>query len=208
VIRQVQRGAVVEIDDCGVGMAPRELERVRAVASGARPVGIADLGEVPQTGLAVVGTYARLLGLRVDLTESVYGGLRAVALVPGELTATVAAPQVLAPSVDEAWKDGPPPGTPDAAGTAGRRADVARGPAGSGTAAPALPQRRSRRGATEPAPVTGATAMTSGFPVAEQTAQEAGAWIGAFFSADHPASPHAPDTQQPSVTTDATSEDR
>ncbi|WP_344008524.1 ATP-binding protein, partial [Isoptericola halotolerans] len=104
VIRQVQRGAVLEIDDCGVGMDPRELSRVRAVAAGEHPVGIADLGEVPQTGLAVVGTYARFLGLRVDLTESVYGGLRAVVMVPGDLTEVAAtAPDVLAPSVDEAW---------------------------------------------------------------------------------------------------------
>ncbi|MFE5339642.1 ATP-binding protein [Isoptericola sp. NPDC056578] len=216
-IRQVQRGAVVEVDDCGVGMAARELERVRAVASGARSVGIADLGEVPQTGLAVVGSYARALDLRVDLTESVYGGLRAVVMVPAELvTAAAAAPDTLAPSVDEPWPQQPAP-------------EVRPGPAapeahGGGTpgpdGAPTLPQRRSRRG-----PATGTQRAVPGAPptaptaaVPAQTAEEAGAWIGAFFSADRDASAGAPDdaagtpttdhpSQQPSAVPDVTSED-
>lgn len=212
-VRQVQRGAVVEVDDCGVGMAARELERVRAVASGARPVGIADLGEVPQTGLAVVGSYARALDLRVDLTESVYGGLRAVVLVPAELvTAAAAAPSTLAPSVDEPWPRAAVPDdrpAPAAAPAAGRGVPAPDG-------APVLPQRRSRRG-TDPA--TGAQRVVPGAPpsaptpaVPAQTAEEAGAWIGAFFSADRTASSDATPTtdhpsQQPSAVPDVTPED-
>ncbi|MGE9365421.1 ATP-binding protein [Isoptericola nanjingensis] len=210
-IRQVQRGAVVEVDDCGVGMAARELERVRAVASGARPVGIADLGEVPQTGLAVVGSYARALDLRVDLTESVYGGLRAVVMVPAELvTAAAAAPGTLAPSVDDPWPGPAPqaPATPET--TAAEAHGTTPGPDG----APALPQRRSRRGtatgtqrAVPAAPPSAPTAV-----VPAQTAEEAGAWIGAFFSADRDATADgAPTTdhpsQQPSAVPDVTSED-
>ncbi|MFI2105592.1 ATP-binding protein [Isoptericola sp. NPDC019693] len=186
-VRQVQRGAVVEIDDCGVGMAARELERVRAVASGARAVGIADLGEVPQTGLAVVGGYARALGLRVDLAESVYGGLRAVVMVPAELvTAAAAAPDTLAPSIDEAWPEriAPDDRPAPAPAPAPEAPATAPGPQG----APSLPQRRSRRGGdlatgaqrTVPAAPSAAPAAV----VPAQTAEEAGAWIGAFFSAD------------------------
>lgn len=219
-IRQVQRGAVIEVDDCGVGMVPRELERVRAVVSGARPVGIADLGEVPHTGLAVVGSYARALDLRVDLMESVYGGLRAVVLVPGDLTtASAAAPEALAPSVDAAWAERPaePAGPAPPSGAA---PDPLTGPLPG--VAPALPQRRSRRGALDPAALTGPqrTVPPAGAvapdPAPAQTAEEAGAWIGAFFSADHagtePDHQHddQPDhhAQEPSAATDGNPEDR
>src|SRR5206468_4149481 len=75
-LRQVQRGAVIEIDDGGVGLDDKRLEQVREIASGRRPVGIADLGEIPQTGLPVVGAYVRRHGFRVEITESVYGGRR------------------------------------------------------------------------------------------------------------------------------------
>jgi signal transduction histidine kinase len=95
-LRQVQRGAVIEIDDGGVGLDDKRLEQVREVASGRRPVGIADLGEIPQTGLPVVGAYVRRHGFRVDVTESVYGGLRAIVLVPTELTEAVAPSGVVA----------------------------------------------------------------------------------------------------------------
>jgi len=95
-LRQVQRGAVIEIDDGGVGLDDKRLDQVREIASGRRPVGIADLGEIPQTGLPVVGAYARRHGFRVDVTESVYGGLRAIVLVPTELTEAVAPSGVVA----------------------------------------------------------------------------------------------------------------
>jgi signal transduction histidine kinase len=89
-LRHVQRGAVIEIDDGGVGLDDSRLELVREIASGRRPVTLADLGEIPQTGLPVVGAYVRRHGFRVDITESVYGGLRAIVLVPTELTEPVA----------------------------------------------------------------------------------------------------------------------
>ncbi|MCT2584346.1 sensor histidine kinase [Actinophytocola gossypii] len=89
-LRHVQRGAVIEIDDGGVGLDDIRLEQVREIASGRHVVGLADLGEIPQTGLPVVGAYVRRHGFRVDITESVYGGLRAIVLVPAELTEPVA----------------------------------------------------------------------------------------------------------------------
>ena len=193
-VRQVQRGAVIEIDDCGVGMVARELERVRAVASGRRPVGIADLGEVPQTGLAVVGAHARALDLRVDLLESVYGGLRAVVLVPAELTTPAATTTgTLAPAVEAAWPQdgadrGDPAPPPDDAPERARATETATGPDGT----PTLPQRRRRRGT---GPGTGAqrtvpaAPAAAAAPAATQSAEEAGAWIGAFFSADRATTP-------------------
>ena len=97
-LRQVQRGAVIEIDDCGVGLDLKQLEQARDIASGKREISIAELGEIPQTGLAVVGTYARRHGFRVDVTESVYGGLRAIVMVPAELTEAVVPSGMLTPS--------------------------------------------------------------------------------------------------------------
>lgn len=88
-VRLVQRGAVVEIDDGGVGMDEHRLEEARAIVSGRREMGLADVGEVPQTGLAVVGTYARQYGLRADLSDSPYGGIRAVILVPMNLVTSL-----------------------------------------------------------------------------------------------------------------------
>ncbi|WP_418276330.1 ATP-binding protein [Isoptericola jiangsuensis] len=251
-LRQVQRGAVIEIDDCGVGMDARELLRVRAVASGATTVTVADLGEVPQTGLAVVGTYARFLDLRVDLMESVYGGLRAVVLVPDALMEVAAdTPTVLAPSADDAWTTdagrsatsaldpgGLPAGSSSGlvardggARSVGGAAALPATTTGTGTPAvagpPVLPQRRSRRG--EPgtpadAAASGARGSTAPPPAVrapDQSAEEAGAWIGAFFSAGDDARdlaaraphdeldpPHDPQHDEPPVEADATSEDR
>jgi len=240
-LRQVQRGAVVEVDDCGVGMDEHELARVRAIANGQTPVGLAALGEVPQTGLAVVGTYARFLGLRVDLVESVYGGLRAVVLIPGELTETAAAPVALAASAHEGWQDGALPATgslvaqadhgapgPDEEGAAADapagtgRVTVAEPAPESGTT-PVLPQRRSRRAALDrpggsdadpvrsparPNPLTEPMRTPSAPRVADQTAAEAGAWMGAFFAATHTDRRTDPQHSEPSATADAEPEDR
>lgn len=83
-LRSVHTGAAIEIDDAGVGMDEADMARAREIVSGRQPMGIVDLGEVPQTGLAVVGAYSRRHGFRVDLTDSVHGGVRAVVLVPSE----------------------------------------------------------------------------------------------------------------------------
>ncbi|WP_141538685.1 sensor histidine kinase [Isoptericola jiangsuensis] len=216
-LRQVQRGAVIEIDDCGVGMDERELDRVRRIASGEVPTTIADLGAVPQTGLAVVGTYARALGLRIDLVESVYGGLRAVVMLPGEHTELSAAgPATLAPSVDDTWDDAPvTAAVPEAAPAARPEPAPAVDPNRPGP--PVLPQRRSRRteldGAApnRPVPSQGIADRSADRPgpdpVADQTAEEAGAWIGAFFAAS-PAPQHDPQHSEPVTDSAGTSEDR
>lgn len=250
-LRQVQRGAVVEIDDCGVGLDTKQLDQARDIASGKKAVSIVDLGEIPQTGLAVVGTYARRHGFRVDITESVYGGLRAIVMIPAELTEALvpvgmlagavpssaaraasvptvptvpvaqepaAAPAVRTavsvveppavtvtePQSDDAWPADAPVETPVA--------EVERPPLRSGRTTPvddefpepsALPQRRSRRGEAElpadPAPPAR--------PARTQSAEEAGQWMGAFFSTN---SGRLEDASHSTSATDAdeTSEDR
>ncbi|MFI5624988.1 ATP-binding protein [Nocardioides sp. NPDC051685] len=206
-IRSVRRGAALEIDDAGVGMDETNLAWMREIASGTRQVRLQDLGEIPQTGLAVVGTYVRRHGFRVDLTESVHGGLRVAVLVPEAMT-TPLTPAVPAPA-------GPrtPPSTPVPDPTpvpASLLAKAPKAPPASTTPAwpvhnaakapdPApgrhepslftsdgLPQRRSKRGqrfATGPQQATNRTIPASPEPTAEQ----AGAWMSSFLST--PATP-------------------
>ncbi|MFC7023319.1 ATP-binding protein [Promicromonospora thailandica] len=276
-LRQVQRGAVIEIDDCGVGLDLKQLEQARDIASGKREISITELGEIPQTGLAVVGTYARRHGFRVDVTESVYGGLRAIVMIPAELTEAVVPSGMLTPAAtlpsasvpstgvaalgssrsatavveaplapelptakpadDDEW---PAPAAPDPAtevlaeplSAPGETVDdeeetpVAGAPVQAPGELPlrpgrtrpqddefpepsALPQRRSRRGEadvpdernSDPEPRTTA-------PGAAQTAEEAGEWMGAFFSSSEARFGDSPDSSEPPAGAGGTSEDR
>lgn len=277
-LRQVQRGAVVEIDDCGVGLDLKQLEQARDIASGKREISITELGEIPQTGLAVVGTYARRHGFRVDVTESVYGGLRAIVMIPAELTEAVVPSGMLTPAAtlpsanvpstgvaalassrtatavveaplapelptakpaeDDEW---PAPAAPDAATVLPVEPLTARGdvvddeeetpvagahvkapgelPLRPGRARPeddefpephALPQRRSRRGE---AGTPGDRAESGPDSRSEdtgpaQSAEEAGEWMGAFFSSSEARFGDSPDSSEPSAGAGGTSEDR
>lgn len=143
-VRTVTRGAVIEIDDAGLGMDEYALEQAREIAAGRRLLGFADLGEIPQTGLAVVGRYAERHRLKVDLLPSPYGGVRAVVLVPGTLLQTLEPPAVPAsrrPSAGEtAYAGG---GTVPAGATA--VTGTVPVPPSAATGGPGLPQRRSSR---------------------------------------------------------------
>jgi signal transduction histidine kinase len=201
-LRQVQRGAVIEIDDGGVGLDDKRLEQAREIASGRRPVTLADLGEIPQTGLPVVGAYVRRHGFRVDVTESVYGGLRAIVLVPAELTEAVApsgmvaagthalarrqerhalpAPEPRRPEPEPDWELEPQSGQvelePETAQTL--REPLPPVPGGNDEL-PALPRRRSRRGhAAVPPPAVDWPAE----PDAGEDPEQAGQWMNAFLS--------------------------
>ncbi|MBO0820079.1 MAG: hypothetical protein J2P26_04435 [Nocardiopsaceae bacterium] len=193
-VRAVQRGAVIEIHDCGIGLDDYRLARARDIASGITHVTLTELGEIPQTGLAVVGHYVRRHGLRVDISESVYGGVRAVVGIPTDLVEIVSAADTLpAPVIPEARPVEPPP-APDPPST---RAD------GEG---PVLPRRRSPRHAgtrdsatrdsatrdSRAAEIIGSPAEQQAYPAAqpspeetspeETSPEEAGAWMGAFLS--------------------------
>lgn len=83
-VREVGAGAVVEIDDAGLGMPPDVLRQ--ATAQLRDDLDLANLGAVPRLGLACVGRWTRELGFNVELTgASAYGGTRAVAFVPHRL---------------------------------------------------------------------------------------------------------------------------
>lgn len=168
-IRSVQRGAVLEIDDGGVGMDEHRLEQAREVASGRRPVGLGELGEIPQMGLPVVGQYVQRFGFRVDMSESVYGGVRVVVLVPGEVVDTVE-PAGAAPARA---------GTPQVDPVPAPQAPIAPAGEADSVSAEGLPQRRSRRGETPASTPT--SVPTSAQPTPPTTPEEAGDWMGAFL---------------------------
>ncbi len=208
-IRSVRRGAALEIDDAGVGMDETNLAWMREIASGTRQMRLQDLGEIPQTGLAVVGTYVRRHGFRVDLTESVHGGLRVAVLVPEAMT-TPLTPAVPAPVAPRTPPSTPlPPSTP-APAPASLLAQAPKAPPASTTPAwpvhnaakapdpvpgrqepslftsDGLPQRRSKRGQRF---ATGhQQAVSQPIPARpEPTAEQAGAWMSSFLST--PATP-------------------
>ncbi|MER5884967.1 ATP-binding protein [Streptomyces sp. NPDC001941] len=127
-VREVGAGAVIEIDDAGLGMPPDVLNQ--AMAQLRDDLDLAKLGAVPRLGLACVGRWARELGFNVELTgASAYGGTRAVTFVPHRLLTEPLAN--LAPAARQT----PEPAAPQA--PAEEDADATGG----------LPRRRSRRGA-------------------------------------------------------------
>jgi signal transduction histidine kinase len=203
-VRTVQRGAVIEMDDGGVGMEEHQLEQAREIVSGQRLLRLGDLGEIPQTGMAVIGQYVHRHGFRVDLMPSPYGGVRAVVLVPADMVENLehaapaparaaepqAAPAIPAvrppadpltgpaspkPAAPLAAPAGPSPADPSAALVGPNPTDPFAGP---GPDLGSLPQRRSRRGEVE--------TLAPGQPPAEralltQTPEQAGAWMAAYF---------------------------
>ncbi|RPK34506.1 ATP-binding protein [Streptomyces sp. ADI93-02] len=195
-VRTVQRGAVIEVDDGGLGLDEYRLAEAREVVSGRRLLGVGDVGEIPQTGFAVVGRFAHRHGLGVDLGPSPYGGVRAVILVPLELLKTLApagtAGRVLptpppAPVPAEATPEAVPParapepehGPVPSAEPPAREAD---GPAGHRR----LPQRRSRRDGYVPAVEEAPVAVTPpGSP------EDAGDWMEQFFEGSRTPPPPA-----------------
>ncbi|MFC8828064.1 ATP-binding protein [Streptomyces sp. NPDC057137] len=83
-IREVGAGAVVEIDDAGLGMPPDVLHQ--AMSQLRDELDLTRLGAVPRLGLACVGRWSREMGFNVELTgASAYGGTRAVTFVPHRL---------------------------------------------------------------------------------------------------------------------------
>lgn len=190
-VRAVQRGAVIEIHDGGVGLDDYRLARARAVARGETPVGLEDLGEVPQTGLAVVGQYVRRHGFRVDISESAYGGVRAVVGIPTELVETVEpAESASVPGMSVPGIPGPETAAEEiTAGALPGKLPHRRSPRHSG-AVPSV-----RAGASEPTAGQAASGTWADGPTgaaldnstaaesAQPTPEQAGAWMDAFLNA-------------------------
>ncbi|WP_371503370.1 ATP-binding protein [Kitasatospora sp. NBC_00374] len=161
----VHNGAVVEIDDCGVGMPEQAVEKAAAALAGGGTLEVSRLGEVPQLGLAAVGRLADQYGFRVTLSSapSPYGGVRVVVLLPNALL-TEPLPAALPTALPAGPQSTPPTALPSAPPTlpaavaapaALPAADPTRVPAQPRAAVQppsgALPRRANRRGG-EPAP--------------------------------------------------------
>ena len=88
-VQSVHNGACVIIDDAGVGMDAHATERAAALLSGRYAVDVTRLDDPPQFGFAVIGVLAARYGFSVSVdTDSPYGGVRAVVLLPDELLTT------------------------------------------------------------------------------------------------------------------------
>jgi signal transduction histidine kinase len=83
----VGRGVVIEIADQGMGMQPADMARVNEMLAQPPDFGVAALTADSRLGLFVVAQLAGRHGISVRLTDSDYGGVRAIVLVPMSLIA-------------------------------------------------------------------------------------------------------------------------
>lgn len=219
-VRGVPRGAVIEVDDSGFGLDEYRLAEAREIVSGRRLLGVSDVGEIPQTGFAVVGRFARRHGFNVDLGISPYGGVRAVVLVPTALVETVDLPAPAVEVVPEREtaperktaperETAPPPvidtrslptrpsPAPEPIPEAPRPTDVIH-PDSPTEPEPKLPQRRSARKRDQATPFrsNAAAPPRPNSASAPATApEEAGDWMERFFEGSQPIPVTPPDTE-------------
>ncbi|MFJ8862442.1 ATP-binding protein [Streptomyces sp. NPDC102451] len=83
------RGALILVDDAGIGMDEDALERARALLSGPSEVLLTELGDPPQTGFAVVGRLIARYGFSCHIESSPYGGMRAMLRIPAHLLTVI-----------------------------------------------------------------------------------------------------------------------
>jgi len=165
-------GYAIEIEDRGLGMSSEAIEEANQRLIEPPDFDPADSARL---GLFVVAQLAARHGIRVSLRPSPYGGVTAIALVPGELVTMVAGPMALS-AADRSW-DRPLVGTgtddPSRHSLAelqwqgseelrsitmtGRRAITANGSAGAPAATQALPMA----GAGGPSPSAVADGLTA-----------------------------------------------
>lgn len=88
-VQQGGRGALVIIDDSGIGMDEDQLRRARRLLAGPPDVLLTELGNPPKTGFAVVGKLARQYGFSCHLEPSPYGGMRTILRIPAALVTVV-----------------------------------------------------------------------------------------------------------------------
>jgi signal transduction histidine kinase len=81
------RGAVIEIEDAGVGMPLEDLERANRLLADAPTPDLNTIKDGKQVGLWVVAELAKRDKIQVTLRTSAYGGLLAVVLLPDRLVA-------------------------------------------------------------------------------------------------------------------------
>ncbi|MGY4103225.1 nitrate- and nitrite sensing domain-containing protein [Nocardia sp. R16R-3T] len=83
----VGKGVVTEISDQGMGMTKSEIDRLNEILNNPPNFGVAALSSDSRLGLFVVAQLAHRHGVSVRLSESDYGGVRAIVLIPSALLA-------------------------------------------------------------------------------------------------------------------------
>ncbi|MBO0854504.1 MAG: sensor histidine kinase [Nocardia sp.] len=123
---EVGKGVAIDITDQGVGMTAEEFEQANRMLADPPDFGVATLSEDSRMGLFVVAQLGARHGISVRLSESDYGGVRAVVLVPDEVVATAPPEQDHLPGRfgrhDVPWADTGEFATVDAPAPAPRRA--------------------------------------------------------------------------------------
>ncbi|MBU7597586.1 sensor histidine kinase [Streptomyces sp. P38-E01] len=85
-LHQAESGAVIVVDDAGVGMHADELEFAARMLAGRDELRLSELGDPPRSGFATIGRLVRQYGFTVSVDKPApYGGVRAVVLIPGHL---------------------------------------------------------------------------------------------------------------------------
>lgn len=158
----VGKGIALEIIDQGLGMSEAELAERNALLGDPPDFSVATLSGDARLGLFVVAKLAVRHGISVRLTESDYGGVKAIVLVPTALLTTEAMPdEPLTPPGGAGGYDlGSGAGTATAVAEPRTEVRVEAAPPSDGR--PALPRRR-RQGApgAEPAPYGASYAETA-----------------------------------------------
>lgn len=84
----IGKGVAIEISDQGMGMSPDELTAANRMLSGPPDFGIATLQADSRLGLFVVARLGAQHAISVRLSDSDYGGIRAIVVVPTALSTT------------------------------------------------------------------------------------------------------------------------
>lgn len=84
----VGRGAVVEIEDQGLGIEPDQLDMINEMLRQPPDFSVMALSTEPRVGMFVVARLAARHQIKITLQESAYGGTRAIVLIPAALLAT------------------------------------------------------------------------------------------------------------------------
>ncbi|WP_280489591.1 sensor histidine kinase [Nocardia carnea] len=134
----VGRGVAVEVSDQGLGMSADEIDANNQLLAQPPDFGVAALSGDTRLGLFVVATLAARHGASVRLSDSVYGGVKAVVLIPTELITERSLPH--GEPADKAANGSGDSGPTDSSG-----ADGATAPAG-------VPAPAQSGGSAQPAP--------------------------------------------------------
>ncbi|MBB0228539.1 hypothetical protein FOE67_03195, partial [Streptomyces calidiresistens] len=103
-----QHGIAIVVEDAGIGLTATDRGRIARLMR--EPIGVTELGTPPKLGLATCALLAHRYGFRVSVdAESVFGGVRAVVLVPGPLLVAPSSPHEAGASTsDRAGPDAKP----------------------------------------------------------------------------------------------------